>query len=101
MIKKRLILLILVIFFLLIVIDLSGCINAIITPGIEEENVPETHTCTNGLCLDYYLTLEGDASHQSHMVLKISNIQDKEYLNLVISWPLLDDYGNVKANLFF
>ena len=110
MIKKRLILMILVIFFIFMIINLSGCINAIITPGTEEENVsetpgteedtPETHTCTNGLCLDYYLTLEGDASYRPHMVLKISNIQEKEYLNLVISWPLVDDFGNPAPNLF-
>ena len=108
--KKRFLLMILVIFILFMVINLSGCIHAIITPGTEEENgtetpgteedTPETHTCTNGLCLDYYLTLEGDASYRPHMVLKISNIQEEEYLNLVISWPLVDDFGSVEANLF-
>jgi len=108
--KKKLTLLMLVIFFIFMIINLNGCINAIITPGTEEENgtetpvteedTPETHTCTNGLCLDYYLTLEGDASNQLHMVLKISNIQDREYLNLVINWALIDDYGNVETNLF-
>lgn len=107
---KKKILLSSVIFFIFMIVNLSGCINAIITPGIEEENgtetpvteedTPETHTCTNGLCLDYYLTLEGDASNRPHMVLKISNIQEEEYLNLVISWPLIDDYGSVEANLF-
>lgn len=107
---KKKILLSSVLFFIFMIVNLSGCINAIITPGIEEENgtetpvteedTPETHTCTNGLCLDYYLTLEGDASNRPHMVLKISNIQDREYLDLVISWPLMDDYGNVEENLF-
>jgi len=71
---KKKILLSSVIFFIFMIINLSGCINAIITPGTEEEDTPETHTCTNGLCLDYYLTLEGDASNRPHMILKISNI---------------------------
>lgn len=100
MIKKKWKLLMLVIFFLFMIIDFSACVNTIVTPGTEENAPEETHTCTNGLCLDYYLTLEGDASNRPHMVLKISNIQDKEYINLVVSWPLVDDYGNVEESLF-
>lgn len=106
---KKKILLSSVIFFIFLIINLSGCINAIITPGIEEENgtetpvteedTPEIHTCTNGLCLDYYLTFEGDASNRPHMVLKISNIQDREYLDLVISWPLIY-MGDLSSDLF-
>ena len=98
--SKVLVFLIIKICILFLVINLAGCINVITTPGTEEENIPEDHTCTNGLCLDYYLTLEGDASNRPHMVLKISNIQEKEYINLVVSWPLGDDYGSVEANLF-
>jgi len=98
--SKVLVFLIIKICILFLVINLAGCITVITTPSTEEESIPETHTCTNGLCLDYYLTLEGNASSRPHMVLKISNIQDKEYINLAISWPLIDDYGNVESNLF-
>ena len=100
MIKKKLMLLMLVIFFLFMIINFFGCVNTIVTPGTEENAPEETHTCTNGLCLDYYLTLEGDASNRPHMILKISNIQDKEYINLVVSWPLVDDSGSAEAGLF-
>jgi hypothetical protein len=100
MVKKKLMLLMLVIFFLFMIINFSGCVNTMVTPGTEENAPEETHTCTNGLCLDYYLTLEGDVSNRPHMVLKISNIQGKEYLNLVISWPLLDDNSNPDPSLF-
>jgi hypothetical protein len=100
MIKKKWKLLMLVVFFLFMIIIFSACLNAIVTPGTEENTSEETHTCTNGLCLDYYLTLEEDASNRPHMVVNISNIQDKKYINLAVSWPLVDDSGSVEADLF-